>query len=90
MWAPTPNHNSSSNLPSKGFEPLTKDSRSNPLTNCTILGPMNAVYYIRFKTRVDVAEPIGVSFNNLVLWEWKSQELYSVSNDLLSDSNKKA
>ena len=30
---------SRSNLPAKGFEPLTKDSTHNPLTNCTILGP---------------------------------------------------
>jgi hypothetical protein len=34
------------------------------------------VYYDRFKTRVDVAEHIGVSFDNPVLWDLKSQELY--------------
>jgi hypothetical protein len=35
----------------------------------------NAAYYDRFKTRVDVAEHIGVSFDNPFLWDWKSQEL---------------
>ena len=30
-------------------------------------GVMNAAYYNRFKTRVDVAEHIGVSFGNPVL-----------------------
>ncbi len=39
-------------------------------------GMMNAAYYDRFKTRVDVAEHIGVSFDNPVLWDLKSQELY--------------
>jgi hypothetical protein len=33
-----------------------------------------------------VAEHIGVSFDNLVLWEWKSQELFCISYDLLSDA----
>jgi hypothetical protein len=32
-------------------------------------GVTNAAYYDQFKTRVDVAEHIGVSFNNRVLWE---------------------
>jgi len=40
-------------------------------------GVTNAAYYDRFKTRVDVAEHIGVSFDNPVLWAWNSQELYS-------------
>jgi hypothetical protein len=48
-------------------------------------GVTNAAYYDRFKTRIDVAEHIGVSFDNPVLWDWKSQELYSVGYDLLSD-----
>ncbi len=38
-------------------------------------GVMNASYYNRLKTRVDVAEHIGVSFDNPDLWDWKSQEL---------------
>ena len=50
----------------------------------------NAAYYDRFKARVDVAEHIGVSFNNPVLWDWKSQELYGVGYDLLSDPVKEA
>jgi hypothetical protein len=37
-----PTKDSKSNPPAKGFEPLTKDSRSNPLTNCTILGHCQA------------------------------------------------
>jgi len=41
-------------------------------------GVTNAAYYDRFKTRVDEAEHIGVSFDNPVLWDWKSQELYNV------------
>ncbi len=45
----------------------------------------NAAYYNRFKTRVDVAEHISVSFNNPVLWDWKSQELYSIGYDSLFD-----
>jgi hypothetical protein len=32
-------------------------------------GVTNAVYYNQFKTKVDVAENIGVSFNNAVLRE---------------------
>jgi hypothetical protein len=39
----------------------------------------------RTTTRVDVVEHIGVSFNNPVLWDWKSQELFSVGYDSLSD-----
>jgi hypothetical protein len=53
-------------------------------------GVTNAAYYYRYETRVDVAEHIGVSFNNPVLWEWKSQELFSVSCDSLSDASKEA
>ncbi len=53
-------------------------------------GVTNAAYYDQFKTRIDVAEHIGISFNNPVLWEWKSQELYGISYDLLSDSSKEA
>ena len=53
-------------------------------------GVTNAAYDIRFKRRVDVAEHIGVSFDNPVLWEWKSQELFSVSYDSLSDAIKEA
>jgi hypothetical protein len=48
----------------------------------------NAAYYDQFKTRVDVAEHIGVSFNNPTLWDWKSQELYGTDFDLLSDTVK--
>jgi hypothetical protein len=40
-------------------------------------GVTNALYYNHFKTRADVAEHIGVSFDNPDLWDWKSQELYS-------------
>ncbi len=36
-------------------------------------GVTNAVYYNQFKTRVDVAEHIGVSFDNPTPWDWKSQ-----------------
>ncbi len=32
-------------------------------------GVTNAVYYNRFKTRVDVVEHIGVSFDNPTLWD---------------------
>jgi hypothetical protein len=39
-------------------------------------GMTNAAYYDQFKTRADVAEHIGVSFDNPVLWDLKSQELY--------------
>ncbi len=35
-------------------------------------GVTNAAYYDQFKTRVDVAEHIGVSFNNPAFWDWKS------------------
>jgi len=48
-------------------------------------GVTNAAYYDQLKTRVDVVEHIGVSFNNPVLWDWKSQELYGVGYDSLSD-----
>jgi hypothetical protein len=48
----------------------------------------NAAYYNQFKTRVDVAEHIGVSFDNPTLWDWKSQELYGTDFDLLSDTVK--
>ncbi len=37
-------------------------------------GVTNGVYYDQFKTRVDVAEHIGVSFDNPTLRDWKSQE----------------
>ncbi len=50
----------------------------------------NAGYYDRFKTRVDVAEHIGVSFDNPVLWDWKSEELYSTDYELLLDTVKEA
>ncbi len=30
-------------VPHEGFEPLTQDSMSNPLTNCTTLGPLPPV-----------------------------------------------
>jgi hypothetical protein len=53
-------------------------------------GVMKASYYDQFKTRVDVAEHISVSFVNPVLWDWKSQELYSIGYDLLSDPGKEA
>jgi hypothetical protein len=48
----------------------------------------NAAYYDRFKTKVDVAEHIGVSIDNPTLWDWKSQELYGTDFDLLSDTVK--
>jgi hypothetical protein len=35
-------------------------------------GVTNAVYYNQFKTRMDVVEHIGVSFDNSTLWDWKS------------------
>jgi hypothetical protein len=50
----------------------------------------NASYYDRFKTRVDVTEHIGVCFDNPVLWEWKSQEVYSTDYELLSNLVKEA
>jgi hypothetical protein len=51
-------------------------------------GVTNAVYYNWFKTRVDVVDCIGISFDNPVLWEWKSQEVYSTDNELLLDTVK--
>ena len=48
----------------------------------------NAAYYYRFKTRVDVAEHIGVSIDNPVLWDLKSQELYIQDYDSLIDTDK--
>jgi hypothetical protein len=51
-------------------------------------GVTNASYYDRFKTRVDVAEHIGVSFDIPDLWDWKLQELYSSDYELLSDTVK--
>ncbi len=53
-------------------------------------GVTNASYYDRFKTRVDVTEHIGVSFDNPDLWDWKSQELYSTDYELLLDTVKEA
>jgi hypothetical protein len=50
----------------------------------------NAAYYDRFKTRVDVAEHIGVSFNNPVLGDVKSHELYSMDYDQLGDAMKES
>ncbi len=38
-------------------------------------GMTNVAYYDRFMTRVDVVEHICVSLDNLVLRDWKSQEL---------------
>jgi hypothetical protein len=58
------------------------------LVYCQDIGVTNAGYYNRFKTRVDVAEHTGVSFDNPVLWDWKSQELYSIGYDSLLDSTK--
>jgi hypothetical protein len=49
-----------------------------------------AYYYDRFKTRVDVLEHIGVFFDNPVLWDWKSQQLYSTAYELLLDTVKDA
>ena len=60
------------------------------LAYCQDDGVTNVVYYDQFKTRVDVAEHIGVSFDNPVLWDWKSQELYGVGYDLLSDPVREA
>jgi len=51
-------------------------------------GVTNTAYYNQFKTRVDVAEHIGVSFDNPVLWDVKSQELYSMDYDQLADATK--
>jgi hypothetical protein len=53
-------------------------------------GVTNAAYYDWFKTRVDVAEHIGASFDNPVLKDWKSQELYSTDYELLSITEKEA
>jgi hypothetical protein len=53
-------------------------------------GVTNEAYYNWFKTRVDVAEHIGVSFDNPVLWDCKSQELYSTDYELLLDTVKEA
>ncbi len=53
-------------------------------------GVINASYYDRFKTRVDVAENIGVSFDNPDLWDWKSHELYGTDYEMLSDTVKEA
>ncbi len=50
----------------------------------------NASYYNRLKTRVDVVEHIGVSFNNPDIWDWKSQELYSTDYGLLLNTVKEA
>ncbi len=51
-------------------------------------GVTNTAYYDRFKTRVDVAEHIGVSFDNPVLWDLKPQELYSMEFASLADATK--
>jgi hypothetical protein len=53
-------------------------------------GVSNTTYYDRFKTRVDVAEHIGVSFDNPVLWDLKSQELYSMDFGALADVAKES
>jgi hypothetical protein len=53
-------------------------------------GMTNTAYYDRFKTRVDVTEHIGISFDNPVLWDLKSQELYSLDFLSLSDPVKEA
>ena len=53
-------------------------------------GVTNTAYYDRFKTRVDVAGHIGVSFDNPVLWDLKSQELYSMDFDSLADATKES
>ncbi len=39
---------------------------------------------------MDVAEHIGVSFDSPVLWDWKTQELYSTDYELLLDTVKEA
>ncbi len=49
-------------------------------------GVTSVAYYDQFKTRVDVVEHIGASFDNATLWDWKSQELYGTDFDLLSDT----
>jgi hypothetical protein len=53
-------------------------------------GVTNTAYYDRFKTRVDVAEHIGVSFDNPVLWDLRSQELYSMDFVSLADATKES
>jgi len=53
-------------------------------------GVTNTVYYDQFKTRVDVAEHIGVSFDNPVLWDLKSQELYIMDFNSLADAMKES
>jgi hypothetical protein len=53
-------------------------------------GVTNTAYYDGFKTRVDVAEHIGVSFDNPVLWDLQSQELYSMDFDSLADATKES
>ena len=53
-------------------------------------GVRNAASYDQFKTRVDVVEHIGVSFNNPDIWDWKSQELYSTDYGLLLNTVKEA
>jgi len=53
-------------------------------------GVTNTAYYDRFKTRVDVAEHIGVSFDNPVLWDLRSQELYSMDFISLADATKES
>ena len=60
------------------------------LAYCQDDGVTNAAYYDQFKTRVDVAEHIGVSFDSPVLCDWNYQELYSMDYDLLSDVAKEA
>ena len=52
-------------------------------------GVTNTAYYNQFKTRVDVAEHIGVSFNNPVLWDLKSQEMYSLDYSLADSTKEK-
>ena len=46
------------------------------LAYCQDDGVTNVAYYNQFKTRVDVVEHSGVSFDNPILRDWKSQELY--------------
>jgi hypothetical protein len=53
-------------------------------------GVTNVSYYDWFKTRVNVTEHIGVSFDNPEFWDWKSQELHSTDYELLSDTVKEA
>ena len=60
------------------------------LAYCQDDGVTNVAYYNQFKTRVDVVEHSGVSFDNPILRDWKSQELYSMDYVLLSDATKEA